>query len=94
MCGFSPPLPSASSFFGFTSTVPEFGVCLGLMVAWSMASGEVGFRSGVVVVFGGVGVVFGFFSFGVLGFLVEVGFLGALVGFLVEVGFLGALVGF
>lgn len=56
---------------------------------------EVGFSSDVVgvVVFGGGGVVFGFFTFGVLGFLVEVGFLGTLVCFLVEVGFLGGLVG-
>lgn len=49
-----------------------------------MASGkEVGVGSGItdVVVFGGVGVVFGFLTLGVLGFLVEAGFLGALVGF-------------
>lgn len=47
-----------------------------------MASGkEVGVGSGITdVIFGGVGVVFGFLTLGV-GFLVEVGFLGALVGF-------------
>lgn len=50
-----------------------------------MASAKVvGFDLGVVgvVIFGGIGVVFGFLLRGVLGFLVEVGFLGALVGFL------------
>lgn len=59
-----------------------------------MTSRGVVFSSGLVeVVFRGDGVVFGFLTFGVFGFLVEVGFLGALVGFLVEAG-LGALVGF
>ena len=57
-----------------------------------MTSRGVVFSSGVAeVVFRGDGVVFGFLVFGVFGFLVEVGFVGALVGFLVG---LGALVGF
>lgn len=61
----------------------------------STTSRGVGFNSGIVeVVFRGEGVVLGFLTFGVFGFLVEVGFLGALVGFLVGMGFLGALVGF
>lgn len=64
-----------------------------MVVVGSMTSRGVVFSSGVVeVVFRGDGVVFGFLVFGVFGFLVEVGFLGALVGFLVEAG-LGALVG-
>lgn len=83
--GFSPSAASASSFFGFTSIIAELGVWLGLVVVCSMASAKVvGFDLGVVgvVIFGGIGVVFGFLLRGVLGFLVEVGFLGALVGFL------------
>ena len=48
-------------------------------MVWSLASAkEVGFAD---VIFGGVGVVFGFLTLGVFGFLVQVSFLGALVGF-------------
>lgn len=71
-------------------------MCLGLAVVGSTTTSKgVVFNSGPAgVIFRGDGVVLGFFSFFVFGFLVETGFLGALVGFLVEVGFLGALVGF
>lgn len=53
-------------------------------MVWSVASATaVGLVLGStdVVDFGGVGVVFGFLPLGAFGFLVEVGFLGALVGF-------------
>lgn len=61
----------------------------------STSSKGVVFNSGIAeVVFRGDGVVFGFLPFVVFGFLVDVGFFGALGGFLVEAGFLGALVGF
>lgn len=95
MRGFPSSPSSASSWSGSTSAVSKSGVCLGLAVVGSMTSEGVVFNSGTAeVVFRGDGVVFGFFSFFVFGFLVEAGFLGALLGFLVELGFLGALVGF
>lgn len=97
--GMNPGGPGITKGFspGFASAISTFWVEVGLVVVWSRAPAiVVGFNSEEdgVVVFGGVGVVFGFFTFDVFGFLVEIGFLGALVGFGGEVGFFGALVGF